>query len=124
LSQEEIADQLTKWTKQYPNAKTSVTQPTNFRKQASAWWFTNTIHYSNSKFGKLEEKIPLFMEADNDPTFSMSDVNLKFNKPELNVDQKKAESLGISVIDIAQTFTAFPEWTTFGYFMKKENNTK
>jgi HAE1 family hydrophobic/amphiphilic exporter-1/multidrug efflux pump len=26
LSQEEIADKLTKWTKQYPNAKTSVTQ--------------------------------------------------------------------------------------------------
>jgi HAE1 family hydrophobic/amphiphilic exporter-1/multidrug efflux pump len=24
-------------------------------------------------------------EVDNDPTFSMSDVNLKFNKPELNV---------------------------------------
>jgi HAE1 family hydrophobic/amphiphilic exporter-1/multidrug efflux pump len=45
------------------------------------------------------------MEADNDPTFSMSDVNLKFNKPELNVtiDREKAESLGISVIDIAQT---------------------
>jgi HAE1 family hydrophobic/amphiphilic exporter-1/multidrug efflux pump len=35
----------------------------------------------------------------------MSDVNLKFNKPELNVtiDREKAESLGISVIDIAQT---------------------
>jgi HAE1 family hydrophobic/amphiphilic exporter-1/multidrug efflux pump len=34
----------------------------------------------------------------------MSDVNLK-NKPELNVtiDREKAESLGISVIDIAQT---------------------
>jgi HAE1 family hydrophobic/amphiphilic exporter-1/multidrug efflux pump len=34
------------------------------------------------------------MEAvDNDPTFSMSDVNLKFNKPELNVtiDREKAE---------------------------------
>jgi multidrug efflux pump subunit AcrB len=43
-------------------------------------------------FGKLEEKIPVFMdEVDNDPTFSMSDVNLKFNKPELNVtiDRKK-----------------------------------
>jgi hypothetical protein len=39
------------------------------------------------------------MEVDNDPTFSMSDVNLKL-KAELNVtiDREKAESLGISVV--------------------------
>jgi HAE1 family hydrophobic/amphiphilic exporter-1/multidrug efflux pump len=33
-------------------------------------------------------------------------------------DREKAESLGVSVIDIAN-FATFPEWTTFGYFMKK-----
>jgi HAE1 family hydrophobic/amphiphilic exporter-1/multidrug efflux pump len=34
----------------------------------------------------------------------MSDVNLKFNKPELNVTiDREKQSLGISVIDIAQT---------------------
>jgi hypothetical protein len=49
LSQEEIADKLTKWTKQYPNAKTSVTQQPTIRGQQT-WWFTDTIHYSNSKF--------------------------------------------------------------------------
>jgi HAE1 family hydrophobic/amphiphilic exporter-1/multidrug efflux pump len=48
LSQEEIADKLTKWTKQYPNAKTSVTQQPTIGQQT--WWFTDTIHYSNSKF--------------------------------------------------------------------------
>jgi multidrug efflux pump subunit AcrB len=46
LSQEEIADKLTKWTKQYPNAICYAT--TNNRGQT--WWFTDTIHYSNSKF--------------------------------------------------------------------------
>jgi HAE1 family hydrophobic/amphiphilic exporter-1/multidrug efflux pump len=48
----------------------------------------------------------------------MSDVNLKFNK-ELNVtiDREKAESLGISVIDIAQTLQLLSGH--FGYFMKK-----
>jgi HAE1 family hydrophobic/amphiphilic exporter-1/multidrug efflux pump len=56
----------------------------------------------------------------------MSDVNLKFNKPELNVtiDREKAESLGISVIDIAQTLQLSLSGQRFGYFMKKENNTK
>jgi HAE1 family hydrophobic/amphiphilic exporter-1/multidrug efflux pump len=84
LSQE-IADKLTKWTKQYPNAKTSVTQqPTIAVNRRGGLPIQYIIQTQN--FSKLEEKIPLFMEAvDNDPTFSMSDVNLKFNKPELNV---------------------------------------
>lgn len=57
-------------------------------------------------FEKLEEKIPLFMdEVSQDPTFSISDVNLKFNKPEIyvTIDRDKAQSMGVSVIDIAQT---------------------
>jgi multidrug efflux pump len=121
LSQEEIADQLTKWTKQYPNAKTSVTQqPTIAVNRRGGLPIQYIIQTQN--FSKLEEKIPLFMEAvDNDPTFSMSDVNLKFNKPELNVtiDREKAESLGISVIDIAQTLQLSLSGQRFGYFMKK-----
>jgi multidrug efflux pump len=59
-------------------------------------------------FEKLQEKIPLFMEeAAKDPTFAITDVNLKFNKPEINVtiDREKAESMGISVLDIAQTYS-------------------
>jgi HAE1 family hydrophobic/amphiphilic exporter-1/multidrug efflux pump len=61
------------------------------------------------------------MEAvDNDPTFSMSDVNLKFNKPELNVTiDREKQSLGISVIDIAQTLQLSLSGQRFGYFMKK-----
>ncbi|WP_339921464.1 efflux RND transporter permease subunit [uncultured Flavobacterium sp.] len=121
LSQEEIADNLTKWTKQYPNAKTSVTQqPTISVNRRGGLPIQYIIQTQN--FSKLEEKIPVFMdEVDNDPTFSMSDVNLKFNKPELNVtiDREKAESLGISVIDIAQTLQLSLSGQRFGYFMKK-----
>jgi HAE1 family hydrophobic/amphiphilic exporter-1/multidrug efflux pump len=71
LSQEEIADKLTKWTKQYPNAKTSVTQQPTIavNRRGGLQYIIQTQNFS-----KLEEKIPLFMEAvDNDPTFSMSD---------------------------------------------------
>jgi HAE1 family hydrophobic/amphiphilic exporter-1/multidrug efflux pump len=122
LSQEEIAD-LTKWTKQYPNAKTSVTQPTISVNRRGGL----PIHIIQTQnFSKLEEKFRVYGAEDNDPTFSMSDVNLKFNKPELNVtiDREKAESLGISVIDIAQTLQLSLSGQRFGYFMKKENNTK
>jgi HAE1 family hydrophobic/amphiphilic exporter-1/multidrug efflux pump len=53
-------------------------------------------------------------------TFAISDVNLKFNKPEVNVtiDREKAESLGISVIDIAQTLQLSLSGQRFGYFMQ------
>ncbi|UQD56920.1 efflux RND transporter permease subunit [Flavobacterium sp. K5-23] len=121
LSQEEIADKLTKWTKQYPNAKTSVTQqPTIAVNRRGGLPIQYIIQTQN--FSKLEEKIPLFMEeAANNPTFVMTDVNLKFNKPEINVtiDREKAESLGISVIDIAQTLQLSLSGQRFGYFMKK-----
>jgi HAE1 family hydrophobic/amphiphilic exporter-1/multidrug efflux pump len=59
-------------------------------------------------------------EAANNPTFAMTDVNLKFNKPEINVsiDREKAESLGVSVRHCTN-LTTFPEWTTFWLFYEK-----
>src|SRR5690606_18691194 len=71
-------------------------------------------------FEKLQEKVPEFMdEVAKDPTFSTSDVNLKFNKPELyvSIDREKAESLGVSVIDVAQTLQLSLSGQRFGYFM-------
>jgi HAE1 family hydrophobic/amphiphilic exporter-1/multidrug efflux pump len=67
LSQEEIADKLTKWTK-YPNAKTSVTQqPTISVNRRGGLPIQYIIQTQN--FSKLERN-SLFMEAvDNDPTF-------------------------------------------------------
>jgi hypothetical protein len=47
LSQDEIAEKLTKWTKQYP-AKTSVTTAYHRRKQTRR--FANSVYHSNTKF--------------------------------------------------------------------------
>ncbi|MEO8532672.1 MAG: efflux RND transporter permease subunit, partial [Flavobacterium sp.] len=72
-------------------------------------------------FEKLREKIPQFMdEVGKSDVFSVTDVNLKFNKPEINVsiDRAKAESLGISIIDIAQTLQLSLSGQRFGYFIK------
>ncbi|HMK06361.1 MAG TPA: efflux RND transporter permease subunit, partial [Flavobacterium sp.] len=119
-SQHEIADKLTKWTKRYPEAKTSITeQPTIAVNRRGGLPIQYIIQAPN--FEKLREKIPLFMEeAANNPTFSTTDVNLKFNKPEINVtiDREKAESLGISVMDIAQTLQLSLSGQRFGYFMR------
>ncbi|MBL0012663.1 MAG: efflux RND transporter permease subunit [Flavobacterium sp.] len=117
--QKEIAEKLTKWTKKYPEAKTSVTeQPTIAVNKRGGLPIQYIIQAPN--FEKLQEKIPLFMEeAAKDPTFAMTDVNLKFNKPEINVtiDREKAESMGISVLDIAQTLQLSFSGQRFGYFI-------
>ncbi|KAF2080798.1 efflux RND transporter permease subunit [Flavobacterium sharifuzzamanii] len=119
-SQKEIADELTKWTKQYPNAKTSVTQqPTIAVNRRGGLPIQYIIQAPN--FDKLREKIPLFMnEVGKSDVFSTTDVNLKFNKPEINVsiDRAKAESLGISILDIAQTLQLSLSGQRFGYFIK------
>ncbi len=119
-SQKELAENLTKWTKKYADAKISVTeQPTIAVNKKGGLPIQYIIQAPN--FEKLREKIPMFMdEVGKDPTFAISDVNLKFNKPEINVsiDREKAESLGISVLDIAQTLQLSLSGQRFGYFLK------
>lgn len=69
---------------------------------------------------KLRDYIPQFMaEVENDPTFSITDLNLKFNKPELNItiDRSKAKSMGISVADVATTMQLAFAGQRFAYFI-------
>lgn len=119
-SQKDIADKLTKWTKKYPEAKTSVIQqPTIAVNRRGGLPIQYIIQAPN--FEKLREKIPVFMEeVGKSDVFSTTDVNLKFNKPEINVsiNREKAESLGISIIDIAQTLQLSLSGQRFGYFIK------
>ncbi|MFD3000705.1 efflux RND transporter permease subunit [Pontibacter toksunensis] len=70
---------------------------------------------------KLRDVIPKIMEeARVNPTFGFVDVNLKFNKPELRVDinREKAQAMGVSVRDVAQTLQAGLSGQRFGYFIK------
>ena len=119
-SQKEIVDDLTKWTKKYPQAKVNVSeQPTISVNRRGGLPIQYIIQAPN--FEKLREKIPQFMEeASKNETFSNVDVNLKFNKPEINVtiNREKAESLGISVLDVAQTLQLSLSGQRFGYFMQ------
>ena len=75
----------------------------------------------NFDFEKLQTAIPKFMdEVSKSDIFVGSDVNLKFNKPEVDIiiDKDKATSLGISVQDIAQTLQFSMSGRRFGYFLK------
>ncbi|MXV50960.1 MMPL family transporter [Pedobacter sp. HMF7647] len=118
-SQKEVATKLTKLTKKYSEAKILFTeQPTIAVNKRGGLPVQYTIQAPN--FEKLREKLPQFMDAvADDPTFSVSDVNLKFNKPEIDVtiDRDKARSLGVSVLDVAQTLQLALSGQRFAYFL-------
>ena len=118
-SQQELADQMTKMTRGFSEAKTFVVQqPTISVGRRGGLPINYIIQAPN--FEKLREKLPQFMdEVSKDPTFTVSDVNLKFNKPELNVtiDREKAKNLGVSVLDVAQTLQFSLSGQRFAYFI-------
>ena len=117
-SQKDIADKLTKISKKYSEGKVTVTQqPTISVGRRGGLPISYIIQAQN--FEKLREKVPLFMdEVAKDPTFTVSDVNLKFNKPEINltIDRDKARNLGVSIVDIAQTLQLGLSGQRFSYF--------
>ncbi len=74
----------------------------------------------NLDFEKIKQVLPEFLsEARKDPTFQVVDADLKFNKPELevNVDRMKARDLGLNVQDVAQTLRAALSGGRLGYFL-------
>ena len=104
-SQKEIAQYITQNAKKFPEAKVFVIEQQTISTGGFAGLPVQFVLQS-SNFEKLKEKLPLFMEeASKNKTFQVVDVNLKFNKPEINisVDREKARDLGVSVLDIAQT---------------------
>ncbi|MEX2513495.1 MAG: efflux RND transporter permease subunit [Cyclobacteriaceae bacterium] len=69
---------------------------------------------------KLKEVIPVFMErVGQSPIFNFSDVNLKFTKPEIEVeiDREKARNIGVSVQEIARTLQLSYSGQRFDYFI-------
>jgi multidrug efflux pump len=70
---------------------------------------------------KLKEAIPRFMEeVGKSPSFIFSDINLKFTKPELEIeiDRERARNLGVSVQEIARTLQLSYSGQRFAYFIR------
>ncbi len=121
-TQQEIADRLTRITKRFPEAKSFTTQEATISTSMGGnSQMPVQIVLQNLDFEKLKTTIPLFLEAvQQDSTFSNTDANLKFNKPELEVtiDRLKAASLGISVADISNTLQFMFSGKRFGYYQE------
>lgn len=74
----------------------------------------------NQELSKLKEMIPKFLEeVRKDKTFSNSDVNLKFNKPEiqLSIDRTKVKDLGLSSKDVVSAVQSAFSGGRLAYFI-------
>ncbi|MEP0007432.1 MAG: efflux RND transporter permease subunit [Balneola sp.] len=117
-SQNDVADDLTEKVKLLSGAQTFVSQEQTIG--SSRGGLPVQFVLQNQDFERLKSAIPDFLEAvRNDPAFTYQDVDLKFNKPELQVeiDRERAQDLGVSVRDIAQTLQFSLSGQRFDFFI-------
>lgn len=118
-SQKEIADMISGMVKKFNMARIFVVQEQTIGSGRGGGLPVQFVIQA-SNFEKLKEVIPEFMEkASSDNAFVATDLNLKFNKPELTVsiDRDRANALGVSVQDIAQTLQLLFSSQRFGFFI-------
>ncbi len=119
-SQQQIAGYLMKQAAQFPEGKVFVIQEQTISASGGGRGALPVQFVLQAPdFERLKEKLPGFLdEARKDPTFQGVDIDLKFNKPELNItiNREKAKDLGVSVADIAQTLQLSLSGQRFAYF--------
>jgi multidrug efflux pump len=105
-SQDEVAQYLGKNFSKFNLGKAFVIQEQTISVGSGRFGMPVQFVIQNFNFDKLQTVIPKFMdEVAKSPVFVGFDVNLKFNKPEVEIiiDKEKATASGVSVLDIAQT---------------------
>jgi multidrug efflux pump len=117
-SQQEIAGQLKNELGKMTKARASVIQQSTFGGRRSGLPIQYVLQAPTIE--KLRDVLPEFMaEVNENPTFSMADVNLRFSKPELQIviNRDKANLLGVSTQNIGQTLQLALSGQRFGYFI-------
>ena len=121
-SQNDIAQQMNRMFRQYTSVRVlTVQEQTISVGLGSKGGLPVQIALQHLNFDKLKEKVPVFMEEVAKSTvFQGNDVNLKFNKPELQItiDRLKASELGISILDITNSLQLALSGRRFGYFIR------
>ena len=120
-SQDQITQQMSGMFRKYTNVRAfAIQEQTISVGLGGRGSFPVQFVLQNLNFDKLKEKVPQFMEeVRKSPIFMASDVNLKFNQPELQItiDRLKANQLGVSVLDVNNTLQLALSGRRFGYFI-------
>jgi multidrug efflux pump len=116
-SQQEIANMLSGILRKKTKARAAVLQQSTFGGRRAGMPIQYVLQATNIE--KLRKILPAFMaEVQSNPTFVMPDVDLKFTKPELqiNINRDKANLMGVSTQSLGQTLQLALSGQRFGYF--------
>ncbi len=116
-TQMEKAQEISRAVQRKTMARSFVQQQTTFGGRRGSMPVQYVIQSPNLE--KLQEILPEFMaKVYDNPTFQMSDVDLKFTNPELkiHINRDKAISMGVSTRTLAQTLQYGLSGQRMGYF--------
>jgi hydrophobe/amphiphile efflux-1 (HAE1) family protein len=120
-SQNEIANELQQKLNRYNDARIfAIQEQTIAVGLGSRSSLPVQFILQNQDLNKLKDIIPKFLEeARKDKTFSNVDVNIKFNRPELQVtvDRMKVKDLGLSTSDVLATMQSAFSGGRLAYFI-------
>lgn len=117
-TQQEIVDDLTPKARKFTGVRTFISQSQTIGDRRGG--FPVQIVLQAADIDKLKAVLPQFLEKVNEsPKFTFVDLDLKFNKPEINIiiNRDKARNLGVNVIDISQTLQLGLSGSRFGNFI-------
>lgn len=103
-TQMEVFNKLSAAVRKENDARSFVQQQSSFGGGRGGMPVRYVLQATNIE--KLQDVLPTFLQKVNDnPAFQMADADLKFSKPEvrISINREKANLLGVSTRDIAQT---------------------
>ncbi|GAA4310835.1 efflux RND transporter permease subunit [Compostibacter hankyongensis] len=118
-SQQDIVNYFNSRQKYFPLGRAYGTQQQTIQVGRRGGGLPVQFVIQNINFDTLQAFLPKMLDKVNsDPMFQVTDVDLKFNKPEVkvNINRDKANELGISVEDISQTLQLALANLRYGYF--------
>ena len=116
-SQMDVAEQISKAIRTKNAARAFVQQQSSFGGRRAGMPVQYVLQ--TTRMEKLQKVLPDFMAKVNEsPVFQMSDVDLKFSKPEVRIEinRDKANQLGVSTRDIALSLQYGLSGQRLGYF--------
>lgn len=119
-TQKDIYQKLSKIYDSIPDARVIASQEPTISTSNSRGLPVQFV-IQNLDFEKIRSSLPTFLdEARNSSVFSNVDVDLKFNKPELNlsVNRLKATSLGVNIRDVSDALNLAYSGSRYGYFLR------
>ncbi len=117
-TQQQIVDDVTAKVRKFTGVRTFTTQAQTIGDRRGGFPVQFVIQAAD--IDKLKKVLPAFMlKASASPLFAFVDLDLKFNKPEINItiDRDKARNLGVNVLDISQTLQLGLSGSRFGNFI-------